>query len=337
MLGIDPTTYRPVVQGAVDLAPQIAQITAAVQDAGYDNLWLIGSGGSYGTMLPWELLVQQRSTLPVRAAIGAELQLVGSPLLGSRSVAVFSSLSGTTSETVAAARYCRERGVTVIGLTGEAGTPLAELSDHVLVNAADNATAAESINLQLLLLVTGLLARRGEFDDWDRLAAELQAMPDLLLAVNADEDARAAEFAESHRDTTYHMLVGAGNLWGQTYNYSMCVLEEMQWLTTTRVHGAEFFHGSLELIEPDTSLILLFGEDRTRPLMDRVLKFADQYCKDVTVLDTASHELPGISPEFRELLSPIVSGVMCTRQSKHLERVREHSLDLRRYYRVVEY
>jgi fructoselysine-6-phosphate deglycase len=337
MLGLDEATYRHVVAGAVGLADQIAAIADAVHREGYDNLFLVGSGGSYGVMLAYESMVQQRSTLPTRAAIAAELVLLGSPVLGERSVAIFSSLSGTTQETVAAAEYCRERGVTTIGLTGEPGTPLGAASDHELINAADNSTAAESINIQLTLLITRLLALRGEFDGWDRLASELEVLPEALVDVNALTDGKAAAFATRHKDTGYHFLVGAGNLWGQAYNYSMCVLEEMQWLHTTRVHAAEFFHGSLELIEPDTSLILLFGEDASRPLMDRVQRFADRYTSEVTVFDTRDYPLEGISAEFRDVLSPTVMGAACTRISVHLEAVRNHSLELRRYYRVVEY
>jgi fructoselysine-6-phosphate deglycase len=337
VLGLDETTFRAVVDGAVATVPAIVEITDAVHAAGYDNLLLVGSGGSYGVMLAYESMAHERSTMPVRAAIAAELVLLGDPTVGERTVAVFSSLSGTTQETVTAAEWCRDRGATVIGLTGFAGTPLAEASAHVLVNEADNSTAAESCNIQIMLLVTRLLALRGEFDGWDDLAAQAKTLPDVLLDVHRGTEPAAQRFAERHKDTGYHFLVGAGNLWGQVYNYSMCVLEEMQWLHTTRVHGAEFFHGSLELIERDTSLLLLFGEDRSRPLMDRVLRFAEKYSDEVTVLDTRTYALQGIDERFRELLSPTVMGAACNRLSVHLERVRDHSLDLRRYYRTVEY
>jgi fructoselysine-6-phosphate deglycase len=65
--------------------------------------------------------------------------------------------------------------------------------------------------------------------------------------------------------------------------------------------------------------------------------FAEQYSDDVTVIDTRAYALPGISDEFRGLLSPIVADTVVDRFSKHLARARDHSLDLRRYYRVVEY
>jgi fructoselysine-6-phosphate deglycase len=157
------------------------------------------------------------------------------------------------------------------------------------------------------------------------------------VAVARQAEPLAEAFAERHRETDFHFVVGSGNLWGHAYLYSMCILEEMQWLHTTRVHGAEFFHGSLELIEPDTSVLLFVGEDETRPLMERVVAFSEKYSQATTVLDTADYPLEGIDDEFRGLLGPLVMDTITSRISKHLEKQRDHSLDLRRYYRVVEY
>jgi fructoselysine-6-phosphate deglycase len=77
----------------------------------------------------------------------------------------------------------------------------------------------------------------------------------------------------------------------------MCILEEMQWIRTRPVHAADFFHGTLELVEKGVSVIILKGEDAYRPLTDRVEAFARQYTDKVTVLDAASFDLPGVSPE----------------------------------------
>ena len=337
MLGFDPDFYRSVVSGAGALRSRIDDIVRTVSTAGYENLFLIGSGGSYAAMWPYELLVTTHSTLPVRSAIAAELVLSGDPRLGASSLAVFSSLSGTTAETLKALEYCADRGVTTIALTGDGESPIGRAADHVLVNPADDETAGESIDIQLLLLITALLHERGEFEGYERLAGQLTDLTDALIAVQEQADGPAAAFAQKHRDTTYHFLVGAGNLWGFTYNYSMCILEEMQWLHTTRVHGAEFFHGSLELIEKDTSLLLFKGEDAGRPLMERVERFAGRYNENTTVIDTAAYPLAGVDDEFRALTAPIVVDAISARFTKHLETVREHPLSTRRYYRVVEY
>lgn len=336
MLGFDKDVYAKVIGGAGALRPQIERIAEEINEKGYDSVFLIGSGGSYAAMWPYEQLIQKMSDVPVRSSIAAEIVLTGDPRLNERSVAIFSSLSGTTKETVNALEYCKNRGVTTIALTGYADSPIAA-ADHVLVNWADDETASESIDIQLLLLTTAMLNRRGNFDGYNRLASELSDLTEALTTVQQQADTMASKFAADHAETEYHFLVGAGNLWGFTYNYSMCILEEMQWLKTTRVHGAEFFHGSLELIDRETSLMLFVGEDETRPLMERVSAFADRYNDDTTIIDTADYALEGISTEFRAIVAPIIVDAITIRFSKHLENVRNHDLTTRRYYRKVEY
>jgi len=333
ILGFDEKTFRTQTASAVALRPQIEEVVDRLHAEGFANLFLIGAGGTYAAMWPYEHLARRSSTLPVRSVIAAELLESGDATLGSDSVAVFTSVSGTTDDSLRAIEYCKARGVTTIGFTGYADSPIAKAVDIALVSEPKT----WPFDMQLLLFTTRLLSLRGEFDGYEKFADELAGLPDALVAVAEQAEPVASDFAEAHADTDYHFLVGGGNLWGFTYLYSMCILEEMQWLRTTRVHSAEFFHGSLELLEEDTSVIVFQGEDETRALTDRVERFVKQVSKNVTVFDTKDYPLEGFSPEFRGLLAPIVLDTVMGRVSKHLERVRNHSLDLRRYYRVVEY
>jgi fructoselysine-6-phosphate deglycase len=193
------------------------------------------------------------------------------------------------------------------------------------------------MDIPFLLLSAAILDKRGEFDGYERLVNDLEAMPEALASVREQVDTKAEAWAKAHEEDDYHFLVGSGYTWGLTYLFSMCILEEMQWLKTTRVHGAEFFHGSLELIEKDTSLMLFKGEDETRPLMERVERFAHQVSDDVLVLDSRDFDLPGVSDEFRGLLGPQILHAASGRFSRHLAVVRDHPLTVRRYYRQMEY
>ncbi|MGI5282320.1 SIS domain-containing protein [Nonomuraea polychroma] len=333
MLGFNEPEFLAQVASAVGLRPQIEEVVDRLVDEGFDSLLLVGAGGTYAQMWPYEHLARRHSTLDVRAAIAAELVVSGDARLGERTVAVFTSVSGTTDDSIRAIEYCKSKGAYTISFTGYPDSPVATKVDQAFVSQPKT----WPFDMQMLLFMGRLLARRGEFDGYDKLAGELAGIPEILVEVARQAEPTAAAFAEAHKDTGYHFLVGGGNLWGFTYLYSMCILEEMQWLRTTRVHSAEFFHGSLELLEEDTSVIIFQGEDETRPLTDRAEAFARRISKDVTVFDTRDYPLTGISPEFRGLLAPLVLDTVMSRVSKHLERVRDHSLDLRRYYRVMDY
>ncbi|MGZ0235943.1 SIS domain-containing protein [Streptomyces sp. CPS1] len=333
MLKFNEAEFVSQTKSLLALRPQIEKLVDRLADEGYDHVLLVGAGGTYAQMWPYEHLARRTSVLPVRAAVAAELVVSGDARLGERTIAVFTSVSGTTDDTLRAIDYCKSRGAHTIGFTGYPDSLVAQSVDTALISEPK----AWPFDVQLLLFMGRLLSRRGEFEGYERLADELGVLPRVLVDVARQAEPVASDFAETHKDTNYHFLIGGGNLWGFTYLYSMCILEEMQWLRTTRVHSAEFFHGSLELLEENTSVIVFQGEDETRALTDRAEAFAKRVSKDVTVFDTRDYPLEGISPEFRGLLAPLVLDTVMDRVSKHLERVRDHSLDLRRYYRVMDY
>jgi fructoselysine-6-phosphate deglycase len=181
------------------------------------------------------------------------------------------------------------------------------------------------------------MRHRGEIENYDQIAAELERLPELLLEVKRGYEDKAEAFARVLAGSDYHIITGAGNAWPEAFYYGMCILEEMQWIRTRPVHASDFFHGTLELVEKGVSVILFKGEDALRPLADRVQNFAPNYTDRLTVLDTADFALPGISQEVRGLVSPIVLATVLERISAHLEVMRNHPLTTRRYYKRVAY
>lgn len=337
MRDFDEARFLRIQSGAAALAGPIDAAIAGLLDRGAENIFFLGTGGAAILMQPAVQLLQAQSTFPVFAPLSAELVAGGSRHLGRGSIVIIPSLSGTTRESIAAMDCCRARGATIVTLVGHKETPLGEGGDHVFVNFAEDDTSSESFYLQSLLVALSIMGRRGEFDGYDGFAAEAKRLPEALLAVKRRFDAEAEAFAEAIKDTPWHIVTGAGAAWPQAFYYGMCILEEMQWIRTRPVHASDFFHGTLELLEPGVSLILLKGEDACRPLADRVEAFARDKTDRLTVFDTAAEQLPGISPATRALISPIVLATMLERVSDHLARKRNHPLTTRRYYRRMAY
>lgn len=337
MLNFDEERYLRIQSGAVGLAERIHEQVAEALDDGVENVFFAGSGGAGILMLPAVQLLQSRSRFPVHMQMPAELLEQGSAHLGRTSLVVMPSLSGTTTESVDALHYCHRQGARVMALTGHAGTPLADAADVALVNFAADDTSCESFYLQSLLLALSLMHLRGEFPHYEQTVAELQQLPSLLVEAKRAFEPRAQEYAGRIKDEPYHIVTGAGGTWPEAFYYGMCILEEMQWIRTRPVHASDFFHGTLELLEPGVSVIVLKGEDASRPLLERVEKFAPTYSQKVWVLDSADVELPGISPATRALLSPVLLAALLERLSAHLEILRDHPLTTRRYYKRVAY
>ncbi|MBZ9817781.1 SIS domain-containing protein [Mesorhizobium sp. CA7] len=337
MLNFDEARFIRIQSGAVALRERIEAVVAQCLAAGAQNIFFLGTGGAAILMHPAAQLLQRRSGFPAFVDITAELQLVQSVHLTDKSIVVLPSLSGTTRESVALLSRIKDVGATVITLVGHEETPLGKGGDHVFVNFAEDDTSCESFYLQSLFIALAVLKHRGELAESERIFAELEQLPRLLLEVKRSYEQEAAGFAHKLAASDYHIITGAGNVWPQAWYYGMCILEEMQWIRTRPVHASDFFHGTLELVDKDVSVVLFKGEDSARPLADRVEKFAPAYTDKLTVLDTADFELPGISPDVRALVSPIVLATALERVSAHLEVIRNHPLTTRRYYKRVAY
>lgn len=337
MATFDAERYLHIQAGAVGTAAQIDTLVAELLGAGAENLFFAGSGGAGILMLPAAQLLQDRSTFPVHVRQPAELVLTGSVHLGPGSVVVIPSLSGTTQESVAALRYCKDLGATVVTLTGQGDSALAQEADHTVVNPAADDTSSESFYLQSLLLALSVLRHRDETTSYRSTVEQLVRLPHLLVDLKQNFDSSAADLAKHIAGHDYHIITGAGSTWPQAWYYGMCILEEMQWIRTRPVHAADFFHGSLELVEDGVSLISLKGEDATRPLLERVEHFVPGVTSSMRVIDAASFDLPGISPDVRALLSPVVLAAALERVSAHLEILRDHPLTTRRYYKRLSY
>jgi len=338
MLNFDPDRFRAIQGDAVALAGPLRETVGRLLDDGARNLFFLGAGGAGVLMLPAAQLLARSTAFPVKLVHAAEIVAVGDVTLGAGSIVVIPSLSGTTSEAVEVLEYAQGRGATVIALTGRADSPVATQADvNFTVGAADD-TSSESFYLQSLLIALALLDARGELaGGWERIAGELALLPELLVGVKEAFEPRAAELAEKYRDEPYHIIVGGGSAWAEAWYYGTCILEEMQWIRTRPIHASDFFHGTLELVERDVSVLLLKGEDAARPLAERVEAFAPTISDKVEVIDAAAFPLPGISADVRALVSPVVLATALQRLSAHLEVLRDHPLTTRRYYRQVAY
>jgi fructoselysine-6-phosphate deglycase len=337
MFNFDADRYRAIQAGAVRVAESIGPLVADRLEAGCDNIVFAGSGGAGILMEPAAGLIAARSRFNVRVIRPAELMATGSPLLGPSSLVVVPSRSGTTWESIEVIKYAQAAGAFVVGLVANAGTPVAEAADRVFVNFAEDDTSSESFYIQSLGLALSVLACRGEWAEADRVLADLAALPDALLAIKGIAEERAEDTAQAIARFPYHIITGAGTSWPEAYYYGMCILEEMQWIKTRPVHAADFFHGTLELVDHDASLVLLTNEDPTRPLLQRVEAFARRYTEHVLVLDPAAFPAPGLSAVTRSLISPAILACVLERVDAHLEHIRQHPLTTRRYYNKVGY
>ncbi len=316
---------------------EIEAIVDSIVDNGFRNLFFCGIGGTLAVMLPYQHMITKLSTLDVYGENAAVLTSRGNHHLGVGSVVLSMSESGNTKEIVEALAYCKEQGAVTITFVATEDSPVGNMADYTVINKNKDQYSNDSDYLMLNRFVFYLLSRRGEFGGYERFIKNMHKMPRCLAGVKEQADRQGIDFAKTYKDEGYHIFTAGGNVWGETFCYAMCVLEEMQWVRTKSVHICDFFHGTLELVDNNTHVVLVKGEDESRPYAERVQRFTEKYTKKLTVYDSRDYDLPGIDEDFRWIFSPLVITAALGRISPHMEEMTGHDLNFRRYYKVVDY
>ncbi|MDQ0150907.1 SIS domain-containing protein [Eubacterium multiforme] len=336
MLKFNEKEYRTSMKLICEARPEAERAADELTKRGYKNIFFTAVGGSLAPMMAIGEIAKQVTTLPVFVEQAAELLIRGNKSLDKDSIVVTMSKSGDTKETVAIAKWCKEQGITVVCLTKNPESPLASSSDYVIPMRHENGVEYEYMLLYWFFF--RLLKNRGDFEEYDDFANQLEKLPENLIKAKEKFDPIAAEIGKKYHKEPYMMWIGGGEMWGETYLFSMCLLEEMQWLKTKSVTSSEFFHGTLELVEEDVCVFLLKGEGKCREIDDRVERFVEKYTNKLTVIDTKDYELEGIDDKFRWILAPTISSTLLVdRLAFHFEDNTGHDLDIRRYYRQFEY
>ena len=331
MLKFDEEKQIASVQGALALRGRIEAIVDDICRAGFKNICWLGIGGTYASCLQAEVHMKERSTLEFFVENAAEYLTTGNRRVGEGTVVVISSVTGSTIEMVDAVKKAQADGARVLGFIDVETTELAKRMDWEIAYPANE-------QLKFFMVADRLMFRHGEFPEYEEYYAQLDAH----LAVDLAEGEKAADafglaFAQKHHDDKLHYFVGAGNQYGSTYSYAMCYWEEQHWIRTKSIHSSEFFHGMLEIVDRDTPVTVFVGEDSQRPLSERVVRFLPRVCANYTVIDSRDYALPGIDERFRGNLSHLVTHAVTQRIDAHIEAINCHPMEIRRYYRRLDY
>ncbi len=337
MFNFDKERFLKTQAGAVSQAEKINTIIDNLMPE-MDSIFFIGSGG-VGILFDSTVeFVRTRSTFPFNRVIAAEFFDSPNKSLSANSLVVVPSLSGTTEETIELVDFCEKENIKTLALVGSPNTPLEEKATYTVYNDVLDDTSSESYYLQGLMIALRIMLNREEIlqSEYDSYYDDFQKLPKELLKVKKQSEMMSKEFAEKFQDTNYHIIVGAGDSFTEAYYYGMCILEEMQWIKTRPIQAADFFHGTLELVEKGVSVLVFEGEDFSRPIVDRVRRFLPQVTDTITVIDTKDYEM-NISEETRKIISPVVLATILERVSAHLSNQRKHPLTVRRYYKRIPY
>lgn len=335
MYNYDVEAFLKEGQEVYGLRGTIEKAVDEVCANGVSKVVLTGVGGTIFELMSIKCIFDKYSTYDCILKNGAELLVEQPDWIDDHTVVITGSKSGDTPETVQACKYCKERGAKVIALVGTEDCPLAEYTDYPIVSPIPGMTHTY---FKFNLIALRMIYNHGEFDQYEKYADQCKDLYSAVVAIQEKFEPKAEEIAQKYSKAPYQMWIGSGIVWGEINMFTMCILEEMQWMRTRAATSADFFHGVLELVEKDVPVYLVKGVDVYRPLDERAERFLVQYADDLTVIDLQDYVLLGFSEEFAEILSPLVFNALTRGRLAYLfERETGHDLNIRRYYRQFKY
>lgn len=319
------------VNGALALRGEINKVVDEICKEGYTNICWLGIGGTWASSMQATVHMKELSKIETWAENASEYLTTGNKRIGKGTVVVTSSVTGSTIEVVKAVKKMQEEGAKVIGFIDIDITELAKMVDYEIAYKANE-------QLKFFMVADRFLYNNGEFDDYEDMYKEFdEHLAQALVDVEKETDSFGEAFAKKHWNDEIHYFVGAGNQWGATYSYAMCYWEEQLWIKTKSITSGEFFHGMFEIITKEVPVTVFVGEDSQRSLSERVVNFLPRICENYTIIDTKDFELKGISEKYRGHISHLVMHAVTNRIDAHMEVETRHPMDIRRYYRKLDY
>ncbi len=328
------------ISGALAQRAKVSSVVAEAASGGIKTLFFVGCGGSLYASSPIGDVLAARGRSVVACRLDSNEFVYGPPArLGSDSLVVVGSHTGTTPETIKAIEVARAHGArAVLAITRDPDSPLATGADHAFTYGSKD-TVWEPKQVYLAQIGHGVLLASGDEAQAEHDAAldAYSGLAGAILDAIAKSDDYFAELAAALATEPVIYVLGAGPAEDVARCLSMCYLQEMQWLHSAAFNAGEFFHGAFEVVTGQTGVIVFLGQDHSRPIAERARAFLDRYARRAWTVDLAELALPGIPEAHRGEVGPLVLGALASRIAQHFEAVTGHDLNTRRYMHKVEY
>ncbi|MFO7323124.1 MAG: SIS domain-containing protein [Chloroflexota bacterium] len=237
---------------------QAHEITSFWSTNAFDQIILTGCGSTYYLGVTGASLLQAATGTPARAISASELMLFPDKTFHNsiQTLLVCLSRSGTTRETVEAARLFRQFGKgSIVVITCDSSSPLAQLADRLLaIDAAQEQSRVQTRSFSSMAVILTALAAALGGQDWQ----SLDALPEALTRLMGRSESLIRHLGEDLSITQFAFL-GSGPLYGLACE-AMLKMTEMSRVFSTGYHVLEYLHGPRYAADASTLIAGLVSE-----------------------------------------------------------------------------
>jgi len=301
----------------------------------------VGCGTSYNACLAARGVMEEMTNLPVCLELASDLMDRKGPLFRD-DVAIFTSQSGETADTLNALRYAKERGTLCVGITNTVGSAIARETHcgvHINAGAEIGVASTKAYTCQIVVIVLVALALADDsiqkYARKEQVVRSLKELPDKVREVlKLDDKIRA--LAGDLKDETSLLLFGRGNNYASALEAALKV-KEVALMHSEGILAGEMKHGPLALVDEKLPIIVIATRDAMHGKMHSVIQqllarqaklicFVSEGDEEVGTLEAAGCRVFEV-PFVEDCLQPIVNIVPLQLLSYHLTCLRGHNVD----------
>ncbi|HLZ82518.1 MAG TPA: glutamine--fructose-6-phosphate transaminase (isomerizing) [Caulobacteraceae bacterium] len=308
------------------LSAYIDPITSTVSSpgvdfAGIDRLQIVACGTACYAGMIGRYLFESLAGLPTDVEIASEFRY-RDPALGPGALCLAISQSGETADTLAALRWCKERGITTAALVNSHESTMAREVDVMFPTHAGpeiGVASTKAFTSQVAALTALAIAaarQRGRIGAGEeaRLAGLLLEAPRLIADAILD-DAWIAPIAQEIAKARDVLYLGRGAMYPLALEGAL-KLKEISYIHAEGYAGGELKHGPIALVDEATPIIVIAPSDalfdKTSSNMSEVIARGGRVVL-ITDAQGATHAPEGvtvvIAPHCDPLIAPLVFAV----------------------------
>ena len=182
---------------------------------------------------------------------------------------ILQSATGSSIETLAAARHAADLGVLTIALTNTQGSVLEELCDESVCFPTGqrcgpdvSVLTTRLLLLYLLALEVGVSTGTLSAHEADELGRAIGHLPDAAARFLQEEDLNISQIANALKDQRALMLVGSGPNWFSACEGALKVEEESS-LLCKAYRPAEYTHNAIPLLSDEVATVAIAPPGKT--------------------------------------------------------------------------
>ena len=226
------------------------------------RIYIVACGSAYYVGCLGKYILEKTCRIPVEPVLASEFRY-SDPVLGADTLVIIISQSGETADTLAALREAKARGARTLAIVNVVGSAISKAAHDVIYTwagpeiavATTKAYSTQLAVIDLLALYIGGLLQTLPREEYDRLYAALQTLPDTMERILTEEYMQKLCTLAGHYSKHHDVFFIGRNLDSATCLEGSLKLKEIAYVHAEAYAAGELKHGPISLIEKDTLVI----------------------------------------------------------------------------------